>query len=189
MNNSKGIFSIRSLVQIAMMAAIVFITTYIVKIPSPSGTGYVNVGDAMVFASAVFLGGKRGAIAAGIGGFLSDALGGYLIYAPFTFLIKAGMALIVGAVIYKFGKEDKNIMPHIFGFVLGGIFEVVAYFGVGIIVYSLTVSANLHVAITQSILDIPGNIVQAAVGAVIAVPFAALLGKVGMTFNNKSFVK
>lgn len=179
----KNKLDIRSISEIAMMAAIVFVATYIIKIPSPSGTGYVNVGDSMVFLAAVLLGGKKGAIAAAIGGSMSDALGGYLIYAPFTLVIKAGMALIAGSIAYKNSFSLKDTVVNTFSFVIAGIFEVIAYVGAGIIVYLLTISPNIKIAITGSILDIPGNIVQVGVGIVIAVPMALLLKKSGIFFK------
>ena len=182
-NTMKNKLDIRSISEIAMMAAIVFVATYIIKIPSPSGTGYVNVGDSMVFLAAVLLGGKKGAIAAAIGGSMSDALGGYLIYAPFTLVIKAGMALIAGSIAYKNSFSLKDTVVNTFSFVIAGIFEVIAYVGAGIIVYLLTISPNIKIAITGSILDIPGNIVQVGVGIVIAVPMALLLKKSGIFFK------
>lgn len=180
MNKSKNILDLRSLAQIAMMAAIIFVAISIIKIPSPSGTGYVNIGDSMVFVAAIILGGKKGAAAAGIGGFLSDLLGGYPIYSPFTLVIKAVMALIVGAIVLKYNHTGKNIIIDTISFIVAGIWEVIAYLGAGIIVYGLTVSTNLKVAIATSLLDIPGNIAQFAVGIVIAVPITVLLKKSGV---------
>lgn len=188
MSKNNENFDLRSIVQIALLAALTFVATSIIKIPSPSGTGYVNLGDALVFTSAILLGGKKGALAAGIGGFLSDALGGYLIYAPFTFVIKAVMALIVGLIAFRANKGGRNPVYNGAAFIAAGIWEVIAYFGAGIIIYALTVSAVFNTALVQSIADIPGNIVQAAVGAVIAVPLALLLTKSGLLekINNKA---
>ncbi len=186
MNVTDNKINLKDLSQVAMMAAIIFVAISIIKIPSPSGTGYVNLGDSMVFVGAIILGGKKGAAAAGIGGFLSDLLGGYPIYSPFTLVIKAVMALIVGAIVIKYNHTGKNIVIDTASFIVAGIWEVIAYLGAGVIVYSLTVSANLNVAITTSLLDIPGNIVQAAVGVVIAIPITVLLKKSGVFHTTKS---
>lgn len=180
MDNSRKNISLQNLIEMALIAALVFVATYIIKIPSPSGTGYVNVGDSMVFAAAIILGGKKGAVAAGIGGFLSDFLGGYLIYSPFTLIIKAVMALIASAIYYKLIKDNNKIIIFIISFIAAGIWEVIAYFFAGIIVYLITVSSNLTVAIAKSVLDIPGNVVQFAVGIVIAVPIVLILDKSGL---------
>ncbi|MDD3223152.1 MAG: ECF transporter S component [Clostridium sp.] len=180
MDNSRQNITLQNLIQMALIAALVFVATYIIKIPSPSGTGYVNVGDSMVFAAAIILGGKKGALAAGLGGFLSDFLGGYLIYSPFTLVIKAVMALIASAIYYKWSKNNNKFIMYIIAFISAGIWEVIAYFGAGIIVYLLTVSSNLTVAITRSVLDVPGNISQFAVGIVLAVPIVLILDKSGL---------
>jgi uncharacterized membrane protein len=185
MNKSENSITLKSLVQIAMLTALVFVTTYIIQIPTP-GNGYVNAGDCMVFMSAVLLGGKKGAIASALGGSLSDVLGGYLMWSPFTFVIKAVMALIVGVIIYKFNTDRKNIFINGIAFIMAGIWEVIAYFGAGVIIYMLTVSKNVNVAVLKSILDIPGNIAQATVGLVIAVPFTLLLTKSGLLYKFKS---
>jgi uncharacterized membrane protein len=185
MNKSENSFTLKSLVQIAMLTAIIFVTTYIIQIPTP-GNGYVNVGDCMVFMSAVLLGGKKGAIASALGGSLSDVLGGYLMWSPFTFVIKAVMALIVGVIIYKFNTDRKNIFINGIAFIMAGIWEVIAYFGAGVIIYMFTFSKNVNADVLKSILDIPSNIVQAAVGVVIAVPFTLLLTKSGLLYKFKN---
>ncbi len=186
MNKLHKKLDLKSLAQIAMMAAIIFVAISIIKIPS--GIGYINLGDSMVFVGAIILGGKKGAVAAGIGGFLSDLLGGYPVYSPFTLVIKAVMALIVGALVLKYNHTGKNIIINTVSFIVAGIWEVIAYFGADIIVYTLTVSPKLNVALTTALLDIPGNIAQAAVGIVIAVPVTVLLKKSGVFHTTKSTI-
>lgn len=66
----------RTLVMTALMAAIIFVATYIIKIPNPATGGYSHMGDCMIFLAVIMLGRKNGAIAAGIGGALSDLLAG-----------------------------------------------------------------------------------------------------------------
>ena len=75
----------------SMFAALVFIATMIIKIPTPTG-GYVNIGDGMVMICGWVLGPVWGSLAAGIGSMLADLVG-YPIYAGATFVIKALMAL------------------------------------------------------------------------------------------------
>ena len=186
MQNSENKLDLKSLAQVAMMAAIIFVAISIIKIPS--GDGYLNMGDCMVFVGAIILGGKKGAAAAGIGGFLSDLLGGFPIYSPFTLVIKAVMALIVGSIVLKYSNTGKNIIMYTISFIVAGIWEVIAYLGAGIIIYSLTVSTNLKTAIATSLLGIPGNILQAIVGIVIAVPVTMLLKKSGVFHTTKSTI-
>ena len=82
---------VKNMVITAMMAAIVFVATYSIKINTFGG--YVHLGDSMVLLSALLLGKKKGAIASALGMGMADLL--YMpIWAPFTIVIKAVMALI-----------------------------------------------------------------------------------------------
>ena len=85
------------LVMVALMVCLVMIATLSIRIPSPFTQGYVHLGDTMIFLSVLLLGKKGGAVAAGLGSALADVLGGYAAYAPWTLLIKALMAIIMGA--------------------------------------------------------------------------------------------
>ena len=67
MENQK----VRKLVLSALMAALVYVATSIIQIPSPVN-GYVNLGDCFVLLSGWLLGPWYGAAAAGIGSMLVD---------------------------------------------------------------------------------------------------------------------
>ena len=79
MENQK----VRKLVLSALMAALVYVATSIIQIPSPVN-GYVNLGDCFVLLSGWLLGPWYGAAAAGIGSMLVDLLSGYGHYVPGT---------------------------------------------------------------------------------------------------------
>src|SRR5574344_1143290 len=83
MNRSK----IQKITITALFAALTFVATMVIKIPTPGTSGYIHPGDALVILSGVFLGPVYGFLAAGLGSMLSDLLGGYFLYAPVTFLI------------------------------------------------------------------------------------------------------
>ena len=70
----------------ALFASLVFIGTFILKIPTPGTGGYIHPGDALVILSGVFLGPNYGFLAAAVGSALADILGGYVFYAPITYL-------------------------------------------------------------------------------------------------------
>ena len=95
----------------AMMTALTFVATYAVRIPIPFTTGYIHLGDCMVFLSALFLGGGYGALAAGLGSMLADVIGGYFQWALPTLLIKAMMALFIGLAVSIKTKKGKVIYP------------------------------------------------------------------------------
>ena len=88
--------STKKLVYTAVMMALVCIATSIIKIPTPFTSGYIHLGDSMIFLSVAILGWGYGALAAGIGSMLADILGGYAVWALPTLIIKSLMAIIMG---------------------------------------------------------------------------------------------
>lgn len=85
--------SVKKLTMAGVMAALVFVMTWVPKVPVPVTGGYVHLGDGAIFLSVLLLG-PLGIPAAAIGSGLADILGGYLVYALPTMVIKALVALI-----------------------------------------------------------------------------------------------
>ena len=83
----------KKIVMSALLAALVCVATMIIRLPSPLG-GYLNLGDGIVLLCGWLLSPVYGLLAAGIGSGLADILSGYVAYAPATFVIKGGMALL-----------------------------------------------------------------------------------------------
>ena len=151
--------AIRTLVLAALFAALTCVATMVIQIPSPMN-GYVNLGDCFVLLAGWVLGPLYGSLAAGIGSALADMFTGYMHYAPGTFLIKAVMALIAWAVakalITRFGGKGISA-------VLAELFMVVGYY----LYAGLLLGKGLGALGAAA--SIPGNLVQGAVGAVVAV--------------------
>lgn len=78
-----------------LMAALVVLFTYFIKIPVPATGGYVHPGDGAIFYAALLCG-PYAALIGGLGSMLADLLGGYFVYAAPTFVIKAAMGGIAG---------------------------------------------------------------------------------------------
>ena len=68
------------MVYTALMAALIFVATYLIKIPNPATGGYSHMGDCMIFIAVVMLGRRNGSMAAAIGGALSDLLAGAAVW-------------------------------------------------------------------------------------------------------------
>ena len=149
----------------------------IIEIPTVGG--YVHLGDCMVFLSVVVLGKKRGAFSSAIGMALVDITSGYYVWAPFTFVIKWGMAYIAGAILEKLdnGEEHKVIKKdEVIAFSIGGIFMVIAHFLAGTIIAAfLTGNVGLIQGLVLAAKDIGTNIVQVSVGIVLAMPLSLIL--------------
>ena len=107
----------------AAMAALVFLGTYIFKIPTISG--YVHLGDCMIILTVALFGMKKGAVAGAIGGGLSDFIGGYFYWVVPTLLIKCMWALVMGLIMHKILKDRKG--AFLIGAVSGGVLHIIAY--------------------------------------------------------------
>ena len=163
------------LVMTAMMICLVLVATFSIRIPSPFTQGYVHLGDTMVFLSVLLLGKKSGALAAGLGSGLADILGGYAAYAPWTLIIKALMAFIMGVFIEGcINKEKHHIkigsvpLVEIIGMVIAGIEMVIGY---------ALVDGFLAGNLLTGFLGAPFNVAQFAVGLVLATLLAMALYK------------
>ena len=160
MNNQK----VRKLVLSALMAALVYVATSIIQIPSPVN-GYVNLGDCFVLLSGWLLGPWYGAAAAGIGSMLVDLLSGYGHYVPGTLIIKGVDALAAALIFRAMGRSKTALLVS---GTVGEIIMVVGYFFYA----SLILCKGLAAAAS-----IPGNIVQGIAGVTIGMALAMVLQK------------
>ena len=144
---------VQKLVVSALMAALTYVATMVVQIPSPMN-GYVNLGDCFVLLSGWLLGPWWGAAAGGIGSMLADLLLGYGHYAPGTLIIKGAMSLVAALIFKAFGK---NTVGALVSGVAAEIIMVAGYFGYAALLLGKGIGAAA---------SIPGNLVQGAVGLV-----------------------
>jgi uncharacterized membrane protein len=88
--------------QTALMAAIIFVVTYVIRIPLPFASGgYLNIGDTPIYLAAWLLGGPAGAVAGALGAAMSDLAAGYVFYAAPTAAIKGAMGFVCGALMRR----------------------------------------------------------------------------------------
>ncbi len=87
--------SSREIAYTAMFAALVAASTLMLQVGISASHGYFNVGEIMVYTSALLLGPFLGAAAGGIGSSITDAISGYAPYAPGTLVIKGTEAFLV----------------------------------------------------------------------------------------------
>ena len=85
--------SVKQLTLAGVLAALVFVLTYLPKVPVPVTGGYIHLGDGAIFLAVLLLG-PLGIPAAAIGSGLSDLIGGYMVYVIPTIVIKGLVALI-----------------------------------------------------------------------------------------------
>lgn len=152
----------RKLVLAALMAALTFVATTVIRIPAPTG-GYVHPGDGMVLLCGWLLGPWWGGAAAGIGSMLVDLLGGYTAFVPGTLVIKFLMAMAAALLAKALGKRP---VGYVLGGLVGEALMVGGYFAYEAAVLRLGVGAAAGV---------PANAVQGGVGLVIGLVLMLLL--------------
>ena len=152
----------------SLFAALVFIATMIIKIPTPTG-GYVNIGDGMVMIGGWVLGPVWGSFAAGIGSMLADLVG-YPIYAGATFVIKALMALAACGVAVALKVVFKNF--KFMAYFIAGLAAEIIMVG-GYFVFEATVMSYGWGALASVV----PNIVQGVVGIVVGIVLMTVFDK------------
>jgi len=150
----------KTIILAAMFAALIFLGTFIIRIPIPATSGYIHFGDGFIYIAAAILPMPFAIAAAAIGGFLSDMLAGYMFYAPWTAIIKALMALSVVLILRaKKGPALTKISfkPSLTATIIAGIINVGGYFIVECIMYTPA----------GAIVGVPMNILQSIFGIII----------------------
>lgn len=145
----------------AVMAAVVFVLTRMVQIPTPA-KGYIHLGDAAIFFAGFAFGPWVGAVAGGLGTALADITSGYAQWAIPSFLVHGLQGWVVGALVR--GRPD--LVRILLAVLAGSLVVVGGYLIAGIILMGAA----------AAYLEIPANIIQALSGGVIGAPlFLAVL--------------
>lgn len=164
---SKSKFKTLDIVEIGLMAALMFVSTYI-NIPFYVGgtKSMIHLGTVVLFISAILMKKEKAALAAAIGFALFDGLSPYLIFAPFTFVIKGGMAYIASAIALRKNYNGNNIVNNIFAFIVAGLFNIFGYFVADSVIYNSFIIAAGH---------IPSSVITTIIGIVVAIPLGKVL--------------
>lgn len=161
--------SVRNLVMAALFAALIAVfTAWLFHIPIKIGanTAYLHFGDAFIFLAASLLPAPYACAAAAIGGGLADLLCGSAIWAPFTVVIKALIALCFSS------RSDRLLTRrNLLAALPALVITVGGYYLAEAILYGNWVAP---------VLSIWGNVVQIVGSAVIYVLVALALQKAGV---------
>jgi uncharacterized membrane protein len=166
-SHSKSSVRVTEMVQIALMTALTYLAASYLNIPSGYG-GVIQFGDTIIFVTAVLLGTRQAMISGAMGMTMFDAFSPYAYYAPYTFVIKLVMALIIGFVANAAGTKGRSWVRNILGLVLAGAWQVLGYFGAETFMYKNSMTAAASV---------PGNVVQGSVCGAVAVLLLIALKK------------
>lgn len=144
----------RTLAVTAVMTAVVFVLTSLVRVPTPA-RGYIHLGDVAIFFSAFAFGPWVGAVAGGLGTGLADVAGGYPQWAIFSLLIHGAQGWVVGWVSGRWPGSAGLVLSA----VVGGVIVVVGYLGAGILLSGPAAALG----------ELPLNILQVGTGAVVGI--------------------
>ena len=171
----KPLFSVRRLTLAAMFAALTFLATSVLRIPTPS-LGYIHTGDAFVLLSGFILGPLDGALAAGTGSMLADLLGGYPVWAPGTFIIKF-LTACTASLIWRIcsGEYGKVSRPALRILAAGVIAEAVMT--AGYFLYEILLVLFAGGGFTRA------GFLSAAAAAAAGLPFNAVQGFTGILLS------
>ncbi|MBO4852189.1 MAG: ECF transporter S component [Schwartzia sp.] len=150
-----------------VMAAFVFIATFVPQIPIP--LGYAHLGDGAIFL-AVFLTGRRAGIFAGaFGSALADLAGGFPVWILPTLIIKAVMAEIF----YRAALAGNDAPKFSSLRVLGGMVLACLFMTAG---YTLA-GAFLYDSLALGLASTPGLLVKSAVNIAAACLAGGMLSR------------
>lgn len=162
---------IQKIVLTALLAAMTFIATVIIKFPTLTG-GYIHPGDGIVIISGILLGPVYGFLAAAIGSMLADMYSGYMGFMFATLIIK-GLAALVGSFTYHFSIKalKGKFQPLALGItsIFAGIIVTLGYF--------LFEAFIMELGIPTALTSVPFNLIQNAFGIIVVLLIFPMIKK------------
>lgn len=156
--------SIKLLTLSGLFAAIIFVLTAYVHIPSHNG--YTHIGDAFIYLAATILPMPYAICASAIGAMFADVLSGYAIWAPATIIIKILVALLFTS------KNEKIVCKrNILGIFFAAIITFVGYY-----LYEAIFISNFAVAL----LGLVGYLTQSVLSGIVFIISAKAFDKLNI---------
>ena len=156
-NKNRQFVSTNMLCKTALCTAIVFLMTFVPRIPIP--LGYAHLGDAVIFLLILVLPKRPAAVAAAVGSAFSDMAGGFPVWIVPTLIIKWIMVEIVFLFWPKAGGSAFAAVRAVAGFVASAVWMVLSYAAFG---------AALYGSLAAGVSMVPGLICEGVVNVVVA---------------------
>ena len=181
----------KSIVLTSLFTALVFIATVILTLYIPSTHGYFNLGETMVYTTALTLGPIVGAVAGGLGSALADIALGYTIYAPGTLIIKGAEGYIVGLLSIRLRRAGREAWRKLMisAGIVGGF--TIATIGSTFYVGESTIGPGVQIPAVEGV---PGIYIPAItifltspIWIIIGLIFLVVLSYVGVKVDPKSW--
>jgi uncharacterized membrane protein len=154
----------------AIMTALVTIVTSYLPIPIPITGGIFNLGEGIIYTTAILFGPYLGGFAGGVGAATADMLLGYSEFAPITLVVKMFEGFVVGYAFRYLKKHTGSNMRNKIVAILLGIPVMVAGYWLGEF-FILDMGPAAYG-------EVPFNLIQCGVGLIIALLLIAALEKI-----------
>jgi uncharacterized membrane protein len=146
----------RTVALYGILIALTATITYTSAAPFSPTRGFFNLGESMVFFSALTFGWRAGCVCGGIGSATADILLGFTPYAPITLVAKGTEGFVAGVI----GKlNGGRIWAMTLGVVAGGACMITIYF--------LGEFLILNTGFGPALAEVPVNMAQAILGGTI----------------------
>ena len=155
---------IRKIAYGGILTGLVLVATMFLQIPTGLG-GYVNLGDGVIFASAILLGPFAGIVGA-LGATMADFFLGAGFYVPATFVIKGIMGFTAGMML-RSRKGDSYVFKALV-FLICEVIMIGGYFGYETVLLGLSVSVP----------SLMPNVVQGVAGIAVGLALTPIMHKV-----------
>ncbi len=194
----------RNIVTVGLMAALVFIFTYIhIDIPTPLGKCMLHLGNVMCILGAFLFGKRKGALAAGIGSMFYDLFDpAFIAQCWITFIMKFAMAYVAGAIAeggkraaaqsaQADAKKNPRLARTIVAAVCGAVTYVTLYlsktFIINYLIYGYELETVLATMVTKGTTSLVNALIAVTASVVLnaairpALEKANLVDKLGIT--------
>lgn len=154
----------------SMLIALVFISTMLlnIKLPISINGGLIHLGTAMLFIVSILFGPKKGAMAGAFGMGIFDLVAGWTLWAPITFLTRGLQGYLIGKIAWGKGRNGNH-----FGWNLAAILISTPPMLAGYYLGESLIFKSWIIPLTS----IPGDLVQTAIGLLVAIPACTALKK------------
>ncbi|MBR3935233.1 MAG: ECF transporter S component [Oscillospiraceae bacterium] len=180
-------FTVRDLAEIGVLAALVFVATYFLKIgpiPTPAGPTQFKMGNAVCLLGAMVFGKTKGGLAAGIGSAMFDLTQpAFVAGAPFTFAFFFAMSYVCGWVSKIGGNDGTVTKKNVFGAVCGACTYLVLHLGKSFITLLLEGSDA-----SAALVACGTKFVTSGVDAVFAIVVSVLLAPVCKKALDRAYI-
>ncbi|MBR0343287.1 MAG: ECF transporter S component [Oscillospiraceae bacterium] len=180
----KSTFTTKQLVLTALMAALVFVFTYIhIDIPTPLSNTMLHLGNVMGILAGLLFGPISGGLAAGLGSAIYDMLDPrYLPTCWLTFLMKFAMGWVAGKLAEK--NTDQVIWKNVFAGSCGSLTYVGLYvlktFIQNRVIYGYEMEAVMATVVTKGITSLVNGIIAVVVATILNRAIRPSLKKAGI---------